>query len=118
MASSPQCGLVSYRLVNSTWLANESEALCTYLTFHDTVALLLAAAFLVALALSLPCGLQYTCLLFALLCTSAAWEVGVPVVFCAWTACCVACKCPRLRLTVEYAAVPTMPQIQRDDVGI
>ena len=56
MASSPQCGLVSYRLVNSTWLANESEALCTYLTFHDTVALLLAAAFLVALALSLPCG--------------------------------------------------------------
>ena len=45
--ASPQCGLVSYRLLNSTWLASESEELCTYLAFHDTVALLLAATFFV-----------------------------------------------------------------------
>ena len=91
-------------------LPTSNSPVCMYfMPFHDTVALLLACTFLVALLCSAPCGPEVTVLLFALLCTSIIWEVSVPVLLIAWRSCCWN------RRTLPTQDAPSAPQLVGDN---
>jgi len=121
----PPCGLLTYHRGLAIALANLSAngtltdaaatPLCMYfMPFHDTVALVLAFALVIALLLSGGCGADATLLLFLLLCTSMVWEVSVPVLLCVWWGCCWR---RRQTTTVDYAPVAESVLFRDVDMG-